>query len=122
MGEEVGHYIREVFEADDVLYQLRTVQKLVTYLEQFPQRRARAACARARFFGNYTYGGMKRILTRALDQHPVIDVLQPQRGGLEAPRFVRDIQELLPLPLEETHAPNGRACPDPQEAADVWRS
>jgi len=36
----VGHYIREVFDSDDVLYQLRVAQNIVTYLEQFPPARA----------------------------------------------------------------------------------
>lgn len=106
MGPEVGQYVREVFDSDEVLYQLRTVVPIVTYLEQFPPYRARAACARARFFANYTYQGIKRILTKALDQQPLPLVDQSERGGLERPRFVRDIQELLPFPMEENHAPN----------------
>jgi len=44
IGEEVGQYIREVFDADDVLSMLRTVQAMVSHLETFPPQRARAAC------------------------------------------------------------------------------
>jgi hypothetical protein len=88
-----------------VLYQLRTVQQIVTCLEQYPRSRAQAACTRASFFANYTYGGIKRILIRALDQQP-LPVVQLERGGLDNPRFVRDIHELLALPLEGTDAPN----------------
>lgn len=105
MGPEVGQHIRDVFDSDDVLYQLRKVQQIVTCLEQYPQSRARAACTRASFFANYTYGGIKRILIRALDQQP-LPVVQLERGRLENPRFVREIQELLPLRMEETDAPN----------------
>jgi len=105
MGPDVRHYIQEVFDSDDVLYQLRTVQQVVTYLEQFPPRRARAACARASYFANYTYSGVKRILTRALDQQPFLPSADVT-GGLEQPRFVRSIQELLPLTMERTDAPN----------------
>ena len=46
MGEAVARYVHEVFESDDVLSQLRTVQASVTHLETFPGERARAACAR----------------------------------------------------------------------------
>jgi transposase len=106
MGREVRQYIQEVFDSDDVLYQLRTVQQIVTLLEQYPRQRAEAACTRASYFANYTYGGVKRILTRALDQQPFLPVVQLERGGLENPRFTRTIQELLPLPMEETDAPN----------------
>jgi transposase len=105
IGPGVRLYIQEVFDSDDVLYQLRAVQQIVTYLEQFPTHRARAACARASYFANYTYGGVKRILTKALDQQAFLPTA-PLEAGLEQPRFVRPIQELLPLPTEGTDAPN----------------
>ncbi len=106
MGKDVGNYIRDVFDADDVLYQLRTVQQIVTFLEQFPIARARAACARADFFANYSYGGIKRILTKALDRQPLRPVVPLEHGRLEQPKFTRDIQELLPLQTEGNDAPN----------------
>ena len=43
---------------DAVLLQLRTVQAIVTHLEDHPVHRARAACARARYFASYTYGAL----------------------------------------------------------------
>ena len=103
---EVGRYIKEVFDSDDVLYQLRTVQKIVTYLEQFPRRRARAASHRALFYANYSYGAIKRILTKALDRHPLLPDVALETGGLDAPRFTRDIYEILPLFKEDSDAPN----------------
>jgi len=106
LGEEVERYVAEVFANDDVLYQLRTVQSIVTHLETFPVERARAACVRASYYGNYRYGGIKQILKKALDQEPLPNVVLPARGGLEKPRFARDVRELLQLPLESTHAPN----------------
>jgi transposase len=105
MGEAVGRYVREVFDSDDVLYQLRTVQKIVTYLEQHPRDRAQAACLRASFFGSYTYGRIKRILTKALDKQSLPGV-ELERAGLETPRFARDIQELFSLSMEANDAPN----------------
>ena len=106
LGKDVGKYIREVFDSDDVLYQLKTVQQLVTMLEGYPRVRATAACRRASFYGNYTYGGVKNLLKRALDQLPLPDVVLPERGGLDRPRFARDVRELLTLPLENTDAPH----------------
>ena len=53
IGPEVGAYVREVFAADDVLSQLRTVQQIVCHLERFSVARARAACERARFYASY---------------------------------------------------------------------
>jgi hypothetical protein len=67
IGDEVGHYVRTIFDSDDVLSQLRTVQAIVTHLETFPTQRARAACQRAAHFGSYGYGALKTILRRGLD-------------------------------------------------------
>lgn len=106
LGEDVGAYIREVFDADDVLSQLRTVQSIVTHLETFPRERAQAACRRARFYGLHKYGGIKEILRKGLDLEPLPLVVQRQSGVLESPRFARDVGELLQLPLEKTDAPN----------------
>ena len=104
MGEEVGAYIRDVFASDDVLLQLRTVQSIVTHLEGHPISRARAACVRARYFASYSYGALKNILRKGLDLQPLPDVVLPERGRLECPRFARDIKELLAAPLEDIDA------------------
>ena len=48
LGPEVGAYIREVFDSDDVLDQLRYVQAMVKHLTDFPPDRAKNACLRAR--------------------------------------------------------------------------
>jgi hypothetical protein len=36
IGPDTGRFVREVFDSDDVLYLLRTVQAIVTHLERFP--------------------------------------------------------------------------------------
>src|SRR5690606_10876242 len=95
LGEEVGSYIREIFDADDVLLQLRTVQAVVRHLGDFPTERARAACRRASFYGLYTYGGIKNILRKGLDLEPLPIVVQRPSDALEKPRFARNIGELL---------------------------
>src|SRR6185436_10668274 len=64
LGKEVGELVREIFDAEDVLSHLRTVQAIVTHLEKFPPERACAAAARARYFGNHTYAGVRDILRK----------------------------------------------------------
>ena len=102
LGEEVGVFIREIFEAEDVLSQLRTVQAIVTHLERFPRERARAACARARYFGNHTYRGVCDILKKALDREPLpLAIVPAPTNQPEArPRFARTATELLQLKLK----------------------
>jgi transposase len=106
LGPDVGAFIREVFDADDVLYQLRTVQAIVKHLGTFPPERARAAARRALFFQSHSYGAVKRILRDALDLEPLPHVAVPGSTWSERPRFARDVRELLQLTLEVTDEPN----------------
>lgn len=64
--------MREVFDSDDVLSQLRQVQAIVTHLERFPVDRA------------------KNILTQALDLQPM-PTTRPSAGVWAdgPPRFAR---------------------------------
>ncbi|MDI7268571.1 MAG: IS21 family transposase [Myxococcota bacterium] len=101
----VGEYIREVFDSDDVLSKLRTVQSLVAHLRTFPVARAVAACRRAQYYGNYTYHGVKDILRQALDRQPLPTAVVPTGGGLTRPVFARRAADLLQLPLEVSHEP-----------------
>ena len=87
MGEDVGRYIRAVFDSDDALSQLRAVQAIVTHLETFPVERARAACRRAEHFASYGYGALKNILRRALDLEPLPAPISTP--PTTAPRFAR---------------------------------
>lgn len=95
LGDEVGHYIRGVFDVDDVLSQLRTVQSMVTHLETFPEHRARAACVRAHYYGNYRYRGLKQILKNGLDMEPLPTAVEPPHGYLSEPRYARTPGQLL---------------------------
>ena len=90
MGEDVGRFVREVFDSDDVLSQLRQVQAIVTHLEGFPVHRARAACQRASFYGSTTYQAIKNILKKALDLEPLPSVT-PQQAWADEPRFARPV-------------------------------
>ena len=88
MGEEIGQYIRTIFDSDDVLSQLRTVQAIVTHLETFPVERARAACQRAAHYGSYGYRSLKTILRRGLDLEP-LEAASAVEPPLTQPRFAR---------------------------------
>ena len=104
LGTEIGGYIREIFDAEDVLSQLRTVQAIVTHLEQFPRERARAACERARHFGNYTYRGVRDILRQGLDRERLLPLGRPAAPrALPRPRYARSVEELVTTKLEESH-------------------
>jgi len=94
VGTDVGVFVREVFESDDVLLQLRAVQAIVTYLEKFPAERANAAARRASFYGSYTYQAIKNILTRALDLD-ALPTQKPKQLWADLPRFARDIAALV---------------------------
>lgn len=106
IGAEVGAYVREVFDSDEVLSMLRVVQAIVTHLERFPPERARAACRRASFYGIRSYQGVKNILDRALDLEPLPIAAAPTRSPQESFRYARSATELLNLPLEDIDEPN----------------
>jgi hypothetical protein len=104
IAPEVGAYVRAVFDLDDTLNMLRTVQAIVTHLEKFPVERAVAACLRAHHFGSYTYSVIKNILRQGLDLQPVAST--PTSGPLPAPRFARPIGELLHPATKDSHEHN----------------
>lgn len=106
IGDHVSAYVDEVFESDEVLAQLTKVQAIVRHLDRFPPERANAACRRASYFGSYSYVAIKNILSRGLDLEPLPQVLVPERGALEEPRFARNVQELLDFTPESNDAPN----------------
>lgn len=100
IGQDVATWVAEAFDSDDVLLQMRLVQNVVLHLEGHPKERANNACLRASYFGNYTYGGVKDILKKALDMTP-LPVVDDKHGTLPKPRYARDIAELYQreLPL-----------------------
>jgi transposase len=93
IAPEVGAYMREVLDSDDVLSMVHTVQSMVTHLEKFSAERAIAACTRARHYGSYQYTTLKNILRRGLDLVPVTPKLTS--SVLVAPRFARTIDEIF---------------------------
>jgi len=103
IAPEVGAYVREVFDSDDVLSMLRTVQAIVTHLEKFPATRAVAACRRAQHFGSYQYRTIKNILRDGLDLTPLATTTTTP---LETPRFARSVSELLHRDKDTSHEHN----------------
>ena len=93
MSPEVGAYVRDLFDSDDVLSMLRTVQAVVTHLEGFPVERATKACLRATHYGSRSYATIKNILRQGLDLAP-LPASTPAAPSLTRPRFARPIGEL----------------------------
>lgn len=101
ISEEVGAYIRDVFDSDAVLSKLRVVQAMVVELEKYPTHRAEGACRRASHFGNYTFKGLRNILRNGLDFLALPGVESaPDVCAQSKFRFARSVEELLPEPTE----------------------
>lgn len=93
IGDDVASFVREVFDSDEVLSQLRKVQHIVTHLEKFPPERACATARRASFFGAMSYKAIRDILRRGLDLHPLPDATSAPESAW-TPRFARDTRTL----------------------------
>lgn len=93
MGEEVEAFVVELFDADETLSNLRAVQAVVQLLEKHPPERAQRACVRARHFGNLSYVGLRDILRKGLDLHPLPEELP--LGRLEHPAFARSPSDFV---------------------------
>lgn len=106
VGPETAGLVRELFESDDVLEHLRKVQAIVMHLEGFPVHRAEATCRRARFFANYEYRAIKRILSDGLDARPLPVVVAPPSSHGFTPRYARNVRQMLELNMESTNEPN----------------
>jgi len=102
LGTETAKYVTEVFESDDVLYQLRAVQSIVTHLENYPRERAEAACRRASYYGITTYQGIKNILTKALDLEP-LPTSAVTVAWADRPRFAREAGDFAQEVSHERH-------------------
>jgi len=95
VGPQTGRLVREVFDSDDVLSMLRTVQAIVGHLERHPRERAEGASRRAIHFGILTYRGVKNILVRALDLEPLPAGAALPGSPQESFRYARSAAELL---------------------------
>ncbi len=100
LGDEVGAYIRAVFDVDKVQRPLRRVASMLRALEAVPVDRAQATCRRAAYFGNYTANGIKAILRKGLDAEPL-----PGTGisptWATTPQYARSAEAFLATLTEE---------------------
>ena len=87
IGEEVEQLVVAIFDSDDVLLQLRRVQAVVSHLERFPLKRARAAAKRALHYGCTDYRSVKNILKKGLDLQPLEH--KSTRSWSQGSRFAR---------------------------------
>ena len=101
LGAEVERLVGVIFDADDVLTQLRRVQAIVTHLETFPPVRAQAAARRALHFGCTDYRGIKNILKQGLDLEPLPG--ENVRAWSKGARFARKPTESLFAHEESIH-------------------
>lgn len=95
IGEDTRRYIQELFESDEVLEQMNKAQSIVRFLDKFPPKRANAACARASYWGSYSYAAIKRILEKGLDMEPLPVVTIPESTTTQASKYARTALELL---------------------------
>ena len=103
IGPSITRYVDDVLASDPVLSKLRDVQAIVTELEKVPITRALAAVARASFYANYTYIGVRDILRKGLDFEPLPRLLTPTAGLPGEMRFARSADELLAAHKESDH-------------------
>jgi transposase len=101
IGADVERLVGVIFDADDVLTQLRRVQAIVTHLESFPRERAQAAARRALHFGCSDYRGIKNILKHGLDLEPLPG--ERVRAWSKGARFARKPTESLFAHQESIH-------------------
>jgi hypothetical protein len=100
LGEDCKRLAEAIFDADDVLHQLRQVQAVVTHLEGYPPERANAAARRAMHYGSLGYMTVKNILLKGLDLEP-LDHEHSTRDWASGSRFARNPAQTL-LAFKET--------------------
>jgi len=87
VGTDVHRLVLAIFDATDVLMQLRKVQAIVTHLETFPRDRANKAAVRALHYESLSFKAVKNILSKGLDLEPLPG--GPTRAWSQGSRFAR---------------------------------
>jgi len=101
LGHETLALVADIFEAEHVHLQLRTVQGVVTTLEHAEPGRVEATARRARFYRSFSARSVKEILRRGLDLEALPGSVVPEHGGLSQPRFARAPSTFTPRPIAE---------------------
>ena len=78
------------------LDRLRTAQGILRLAHTFSPRRLEAACQRALCFNEVSYGALKRILDRALDQSPAPGFAPATAIAQQPPLFARPWTDFFP--------------------------
>ena len=100
LGPQSLTYVKRIFEKDDALFQLRTVQRVVNELFKVPNHRAEAACKRALYFENFEATAVRDILRQGLDVVPYEELLTPPKGKTSF-AYQRSPNDILRAHLEK---------------------
>jgi hypothetical protein len=96
VGPHCADFMRRLL-GDKVVDRLSGAQGVIGLERRFGAARLEAACRRALAYENVRYGTVKSILIKGLDQAPleVEDGGQLTLGFIEAPRYCRDVGQML---------------------------
>ena len=101
----IGPYTHRVVKSllkEEAIRNLRSAQNIIRLKKKFGLSRLESASKRAVYYGNYTYGGVKNILEKGLDQQELLfEENTPQLCSL----YARDFSGLL---SKEVHLGNIR--------------
>ncbi|MBU1077918.1 MAG: IS21 family transposase [Spirochaetes bacterium] len=92
---KVGVYTRQVVTVllnEEAIRNLRGAQNILRLQKKYGRQRLEAACGRAAFFCNYSYGGIKNILEKELDIH---DRVMTEKDTKLCSLYARDLAEYL---------------------------
>jgi transposase len=91
----VGPYTHRIVKSllkEEAIRNLRAAQNIIRLKKKFGLVRLEAACQRAVFYRNYTYGGVKNILEKQIDyQEPLLEENAIELCSL----YARDLSRLL---------------------------
>jgi transposase len=93
IGENTLSIVNELLNAG-VIRNLRSAQNIIRMQKKYGKVRLEAACSRAVFYKNYTYGGVKNILEKELDKQPLLLNEEYLTKKLNA-GYSRNIKEML---------------------------
>lgn len=107
MAQAIGDYTftvtKELLQGGPIR-NLRSAQNIIRMVKKYTRARVEAACKRAVFFNNYSYGSIKAILEKELDKQGFLYNEQPTQKQLPA-YYAYNIKDFL-----EEIENNGNIC------------
>ena len=94
-ASKVGVHTHQVVHAmlnEEAIRNLRGAQNILRLQKKYGRQRLEAACGRAAFFCNYSYGGIKSILEKELDIH---NRVMTEKDTQLCSLYARDLTEYL---------------------------